>query len=85
MSQLFRLFLLKELHGWSHETELVTYLTHHPDLREQLGLENVPDQATLWRTWHERFTSELRETIEAVARTVLMAALNRHKAVEFTV
>ncbi|RLM41975.1 transposase, partial [Haloarcula sp. Atlit-47R] len=76
MAQLFRLFLLKELHGWTHETALLTYLTHHPDLREQLGLETVPDQSTLWRSWHERFTTELRETIESSARTILIKAQN---------
>jgi IS4 transposase len=81
MVQLFRLFLLKELHGWTHETALLTYLTHHPDLREQLGLETVPDQATLWRTWNERFTAELRETIEAVARTILIKAQDAGVAV----
>jgi len=81
MVQLFRLFLLKETHGWSHETELLTYLTHHPDLREQLGLETVPDQSTLWRSWHERFTTELRETIETASRTVLIKAQDEGVAV----
>ncbi len=65
MAQLFRLFLLKELHGWTHETALLTYLTHHPELRELLGIETVPDQSTLWRSWHKRFTSELREGLAA--------------------
>ncbi len=27
---------------------------------------------TLWRTWNERFTDELRETIRNVARTILI-------------
>ncbi|MFY4814985.1 transposase [Haloarcula sp. AONF1] len=81
MSQLFRLFLLKELHGWTHETALLTYLTHHPELREQLDIETVPDQSTLWRSWHERFTTELRETIEAAARTILIKAQNAGVAV----
>ncbi len=74
MGQLFRLFLLKELHGWTHETALLTYLTHHSELREQLGIETVPDQSTLWRTWNERFTADLREAIEETARTVLIKA-----------
>jgi hypothetical protein len=26
MGQLFRAFLLKELHGWAHETALIEYL-----------------------------------------------------------
>jgi len=74
MAQLFRLFLLKEIHGWTHETALLTYLTHRPDLREQLNIETVPDQSTLWRSWHKRFTTELRETVEAAARTILIKA-----------
>jgi len=81
MAQLFRLFLLKELHGWNHETALLTYLTQHPDLRAQLNIETVPDQSTLWRTWNERFTADLRETIEAVARTILIKAQNADVAV----
>lgn len=81
MAQLFRLFLLKEIHGWTHETALLTYLTHHPDLREQLDIEMVPDQSTLWRSWHNRFTAELRETVEATARTILIKAQDADVAV----
>ncbi|KOX92431.1 transposase [Haloarcula rubripromontorii] len=81
MAQLFRLFLLKELHGWTHETALLTYLTHHSELREQLELETIPDQSTLWRSWHERFTTELRETVEAAARTILIKAQDADVAV----
>ena len=76
MSGLFRVFLLKELHGWDHETALVEYLNHHPWLCNQLGLKTVPDQSTLWRSWHERFTADLRETIETAARTILIKAQN---------
>ena len=76
MAQLFRVFLLKEIHGWNHETALVTYLTHHLDLCEQLGLETVPDQSTLWRSWHQRFTADLRETVQTAARTILIKAQN---------
>ena len=43
----FRVFLLKELHGWAHETALIEYLECRPALCEQLGLESVPDQSTL--------------------------------------
>jgi hypothetical protein len=45
METLFRLFLLKECHGWNHETALVEYLTKHPDLCDQLGLDSVPKQS----------------------------------------
>jgi len=53
METLFRVFVLKELHGWDYETALVEYLGRHPALCEHLGLETVPDQSTLWRSWHE--------------------------------
>jgi IS4 transposase len=76
MDTLFRIFILKELHGWSHETALVRYLIHRPELCEQLGFETVPDQSTLWRSWHERFTADLRETVETAARTILIKAQN---------
>lgn len=76
MDTLFRLFVLKELHGWEHETPLVEYLDINPDLRERLGLESVPDQSTFWRSWHDRFTSDLRETVATAARTILIKAQN---------
>lgn len=76
METLFRVFLVKELHGWDHETALVEYLTQHPHLCDQLGLETVPDQSTLWRNWHHRFTADLRNTVETAARTILVKARN---------
>jgi len=76
MDTLFRVFVLKELHGWDHETALVEFLECHSEWCEQLGLESVPNQSTLWRSWHERFTGELRETVEAVAQTILINAQN---------
>ena len=74
MSQLMRVFLLKELHGWDHETALVEYLQRRPALCRRLDFDAVPDQSTLWRTWHHRFTATLRETIETGARTILIQA-----------
>jgi len=74
MEILLRVFVLKELHGWEHETALVSYLENHPELCEQLGFESIPDQSTLWRSWHERFTADLRETVEAAARKILIKA-----------
>lgn len=74
MEQLVRVFLLKELHGWEHESPLVEYLDQHPLLCECLDFETVPDQSTLWRTWHQRFTSNLRETIATAARIILIQA-----------
>jgi IS4 transposase len=76
LGQLFRAFLLKEIHGWTYETALVEYLHKHPSLRQELGFGTVPDQSTLWRSWHNRFTPELRETVETAARTILIKAQN---------
>lgn len=76
METLFRLFLLKECHGWDHETALVEYLTQHPDFCEQTGLDSVPNQSTLWRSWHKRFTADLQDTVETAARTILIKAQN---------
>jgi len=73
---LFRVFVLKELHGWEHETALVDHLRNRSELREQLGFKTIPDQSTLWRNWHERFTPDLRETVETAARTILIKAQN---------
>ena len=52
MVTLFRLFVLKECYGWDHETALVEYPNRRPVLYDQLGLETVPDQSTLWRSWN---------------------------------
>jgi Transposase domain (DUF772). len=76
LEQLFRAFLIQELHGWGHETALVTYLQHRPSLCRDVGFTSVPDQSTLWRSWHQRFTEDLRETVEAAARTILIHADN---------
>jgi IS4 transposase len=76
MDTLFRVFVLKELHGLEHETALYEYLENCPVLCEQLGFETIPEQSTLWRTWHKRFTSDLRETVETAARTILIKAQN---------
>lgn len=76
MDTLLRLFVLKQLHGWEHETVLAEYLDSYPDFRECLGIGSVPDQSTLWRSWHNRFTPDLRETISTAARTILIKAQN---------
>ncbi|ESS06220.1 MAG: hypothetical protein A07HB70_01770 [uncultured archaeon A07HB70] len=73
---LFRVFLLKECHGWDDETALVEYLGQRPGLCDRLGLESVPDQSTLWRSWHQRLPTGLRDTVEAAARSILIRAQN---------
>jgi len=78
---LFRLFLLKELYGWDHETALIEHLECRSALSEQLGLASVPDQSTLWRSRRKRFTAELRSTVETAARTILIKAQDADVAV----
>ena len=47
MDTLFRIFVLKNLYGWEHETALIEYLGCLPERCDQLNLETVPDQSTL--------------------------------------
>ena len=81
MPQLFRTFLLKEIHGWDHETALVGYLRQDSETRRSLGVDSVPDQSTLWRSWNKRFSADLREAVERTARTLLINAQNAGVAV----
>jgi hypothetical protein len=74
MRTLTRAFLLKEAYGWDHETALLEYLKDQPVIQQQLGFETLPDQSTLWRTWHCRFSPDLQEMIQKSARTVLINA-----------
>ncbi|GAB7095437.1 hypothetical protein JCM30237_25900 [Halolamina litorea] len=76
MATLFRVFVLKECYGWDHETALVEHLSCHPSLCDQLGFEAIPDQSTVWRSWNQRFTADLRDTVETAARTILIKAKN---------
>ena len=41
MEQLIQVFLLKELHRWTHETALISYLEQRPVLCRQLGFETI--------------------------------------------
>ncbi|WP_394743167.1 transposase [Natronococcus roseus] len=74
MRTLARAFLLKEAYGWDHETALLKHLKNRPAIRQQLGFETLPDQSTLWRTWHCRFSPDLQETIQKSVRAVLINA-----------
>lgn len=74
MRTLVRSFLLKEVHGWDHESALIAYIERNPNVRQQLGFETIPDQSTLWRTWHRRFPTTLQETVQKGARAILIKA-----------
>ena len=60
MNTLFRIFVLKEIHGWNHETALVEYLDSHPELCKQFGFEAVPNQSTVLDLASGRFARPSR-------------------------
>jgi IS4 transposase len=73
-----RVLMLMDLHGWNHETAFAQYLTEHPALVDALGFKQRPDQATLWRARHERFSDDLLDAIETCATNIrLLAGKNR--------
>jgi hypothetical protein len=55
---------------------LLEYLESHSKLCECLELDRVPDRSTLWRSWHMRFTDDLRKTAQKAARIILIKAQN---------
>ena len=75
---MLRALMLMHLHGWEHETPLVTYLDEQEGLADALGFESVPSQATFWRARHERFSRDLLRAIKQCADFVrIHAAWNR--------
>ncbi|WP_152420358.1 transposase [Halococcus thailandensis] len=75
---LLRALMLMHLHGWEHETPLVTYLGEREGLADALGFESVPSQATLWRACHERFSRDLLRAVKQCADFVrIHASWNR--------
>lgn len=53
---MFRAFLVKELHGWQHDTDLKRHLEETDGLVEALGFDVIPNQSTLCRTWNHQFS-----------------------------
>lgn len=74
MLPLFLTFIIKELHGWQHESALHAYLEANPALRRDIGLDSLPVQSTLWRTWNQRFSADLRDAIRRSADEIANAA-----------
>jgi IS4 transposase len=78
---MIRALMLMDLHGWNHETAFVQYLNDNPDLADALGFEQRPDQATLWRARHERFSDELLNAIGKWVRNIRILAGENHVTV----
>lgn len=69
--------MLMDLHGWEHETAFVEFLDERPDIVDALGFENAPDQSTVRRARHERFSDEfLRAITECVVSIRVLAGEN---------
>jgi hypothetical protein len=76
-----RALMLMDLHGWTHETAFVRYLAEYPDLVAALGFEEIPDQSTLWRARHERFSDELLQSITDCVVSIRVLAGEHHVSV----
>ena len=61
-----RLFLYRELTGESYRA-----LTTYPELADVFGLETIPDESVLSRTWRTRFDDATRESVTIAAHYVV--------------
>jgi hypothetical protein len=65
-SGVLRLFLYREITGQSYRT-----LTQYPELAEAFGLDTIPDESVLSRTWRKRFDDRVREFVQIAAHFVV--------------
>lgn len=68
------LHLIRLYHNWSHETALCKYLDAEPAVLDALSVETAPDQSTLYKTWHDRFTETYRDTLRETVEIVVDVA-----------
>jgi len=61
-----RLFLYRELTGESYRS-----LTKYPELADVFGLEKIPDESVLSRTWRNRFDGDARKFVTTAAHYVV--------------
>jgi len=66
-----RAHILRCVKGWRHETALYRYFCEQPVVATQLGFDGIPDQSTLYRAWHKRFSDKVREDIHDAAEIVV--------------
>jgi len=65
---------LYRLVGGHNQTEVITRLENWPFLKERLGFDTVPTQATLSYTERKRFSLDLRSLLGKVADDIKQAA-----------
>ncbi|WP_254280652.1 transposase [Haloarcula marina] len=63
---MLRLFLYREITGQSYRS-----LTQYPELADVFGLERIPDESVLSRTWRNRFDDGIREFVTTAAHYVV--------------
>jgi hypothetical protein len=71
-----RLFLYREITGQSYRT-----LEQYPELAEVFGLETIPDESVLSRTWRKRFNDSVREFVQIAAHFVVKEVHDRELSV----
>jgi hypothetical protein len=67
-----RLFLYRELTGESYRS-----LAQYPELAPVFGLEKIPDESVLSRTWRNRFDGATREFVTTAAHYVVKETHDR--------
>ncbi|WP_136718344.1 transposase [Halorientalis salina] len=70
------LFLYREITGESYRT-----LAQYPELAEAFGLDHIPDESVLSRTWRKRFDDASREFITTAAHYVVKEIHDRNLSV----
>ena len=65
---MLKLFLYREISGWSYRR-----ISRHPELAEVFGLENIPSESAMSRTWENRFNETTQEFITAAAHRLIRA------------
>ena len=71
-----RLFLYREITGQSYRT-----LAQYPELAEMFGLDAIPDESVLSRTWRKRFDDRVREFVQIAADFVVKEVHDRELSV----
>lgn len=71
---LVRAHLWRLANGWDSHPRLRRALQRDPVFLGRLGFQRLPNQATLWRAWHHRFSPPLRAALRDAAAAVAAAA-----------
>ncbi|MFC7130623.1 transposase [Haloferax chudinovii] len=73
---MLKLFIYLEVTGDSYRS-----LTRHPELADVFGLDRIPDESVLSRTWRNRFDDDIRGYITASAHCLVKEVHNEDLSV----